>query len=196
MKRLRLAVLISGTGRTLENLIGKIEGIRVVLSSVKDAPGLQHAAKAGIPHVTVSRRDFPDTETFSRAVAKALEPHPTDLVLLAGFLHLWSFPDRYKGQVLNIHPALLPAFGGKGFHGRRVHKAVLKSGARESGCTVHFADHEYDHGPILLQRRVPVLPDDTPDTLAARVFEQECIAYPEAVRRIADGRVKEAVHAR
>ena len=196
MKRLRLAVLISGTGRTLKNLIRKIGGIRVVLSSVKDAPGLQHAAKAGIPRITVSRRDFPDTATFSTAVAKALDPHLTDLVLLAGFLHLWRFPDRYRGRVLNIHPALLPAFGGKGFHGRRVHDAVLESGARESGCTVHFADHEYDHGPILLQRRVPVLPDDTPDTLAARVFEQECIAYPEAVRRIADGRVKEAVRAR
>lgn len=194
-KPLDLAVLISGTGRTLKNLVERIAAgavparIRVVLSSVKDAGGLRRAREAGIPALTVARRDFPDGDSFRSAVSSALEPYAVDLVLLAGFLHLWKFPERYQGHVLNIHPALLPAFGGKGWYGRRVHEAVLASGVPVSGCTVHYADHEYDHGPILLQKRVPVLPDDTPDTLAARVFEAECEAYPEAIRMMAEGRV-------
>jgi phosphoribosylglycinamide formyltransferase-1 len=107
---------------------------------------------------------------------------------MAGFLQLIQIPDDFKQRVLNIHPALLPAFGGKGMYGHHVHEAVLRSGARVSGCTVHFADNEFDHGPVVLQRTAPVLDDDTPDTLAARVFEQECIAYPEAIRLIAERR--------
>ena len=94
----------------------------------------------------------------------------------------YVIPSQYEGKVMNIHPGLIPAFCGKGLYGHRVHEAVVEYGARVSGCTVHFADQHYDHGPIILQRRVPVLPDDTPDTLAARVFEQECMAYPDAMR--------------
>jgi folate-dependent phosphoribosylglycinamide formyltransferase PurN len=109
-----------------------------------------------------------------------------DLVVMAGFLSFWRVPPEFDGRVINIHPALLPDFGGKGMYGSRVHEAVLRSGRTESGCTVHFCNNEYDGGPILIQRRVPVLTGDTVETLAGRVFEQECEALPEAIQQIAD----------
>lgn len=192
----RMAVLISGSGRTLQNFIdlilaGRLPArIEVVVSSDPDAFGLKRANQAGIPAHVVSRRDFKDAKSFSEAVTAAMAPHEADLILLAGFLHLYRFPEKYEGRVLNIHPALLPRFGGKGFYGRRVHEAVLRAGDAESGCTVHFADHRYDRGPIILQRKVPVLPGDTPGTLADRVFQAECEAFPEAVRRVISGEVK------
>jgi folate-dependent phosphoribosylglycinamide formyltransferase PurN len=105
-------------------------------------------------------------------------------------LQLLQVPDDFQGRVMNIHPALIPAFCGKGFYGHRVHEAVLADGAKVSGCTVHFVDNEYDHGPIILQRTVPVLDDDTPDSLAARVFVQECEAYPQAIKWFAEGRLR------
>ncbi len=108
---------------------------------------------------------------------------------MGGFLKRLTIPDDFANRVANIHPALVPAFCGDGFYGHRVHEAVLEYGAKLSGCTVHFADNQYDHGPVIVQRAVPVLDDDTPDTLAARVFEAECEAYPEALRLIAAGRV-------
>jgi len=191
----RLAVLLSGSGRTLQNLIDRIGAgtlparIEVVLSSTPAAFGLERARRHGLPTVVVNRKDHPDTRSFSDAVTKALEPYPIDLVILAGFLHLYLYPPKWERRVLNIHPGLLPDFGGKGFYGHRVHEAVLRSGVRESGCTVHFADHRYDHGSIILQRRVPVLPGDTPETLAERVFAEECIAYPEAILRVARGEI-------
>jgi phosphoribosylglycinamide formyltransferase-1 len=128
--------------------------------------------------------------SFQERVWDAVRSHEPDLVCLAGWLHLVPIPDDFRHRVLNIHPALLPAFGGKGMYGRHVHEAVLAYGAKVSGCTVHFADNEYDHGPIVLQRVVPVLDDDTPETLAERVFEQECLAYPEAIRLFAAGRLR------
>jgi folate-dependent phosphoribosylglycinamide formyltransferase PurN len=109
---------------------------------------------------------------------------------MAGLIHLYLIPEKYKWRVMNIHPALLPEHGGKGWYYHHVHERVLKSGARESGCTVHFADNIYDHGPIILQKKLPVLADDTPETLAARVFELECVAYPEAIQLFAEGRLK------
>ena len=187
MKTINLAVLISGSGRTLQNFIDLIAAkkldarIKVVVSSSADAGGNEKARRAKIPLVVVDRKD-PD---FGDAITQAVDKHKVDLVLLAGFLHLWKFPAKYKGRVLNIHPALLPAFGGKGMYGHRVHEAVLASGAKESGCTVHIADLEYDRGPIVIQRKVKVKPGDTPDDLAARVFAEECIAYPEAVTKVA-----------
>jgi formyltetrahydrofolate-dependent phosphoribosylglycinamide formyltransferase len=191
----RLAVLISGNGRTLQNLIDRIEDrslkarIQVVVSSDPKAYGLQRARAKGLPAAVVDRKEYPDAQSFSRAVTEAVEQHPADLVLMAGFIHLYLFPPAWAGRVLNIHPALLPKFGGKGFYGRRVHEAVLRAGEKESGCTVHFADEHYDRGTVILQEKVPVLPGDTPDTLAERVFQAECKAYPEAVRRIAAGRM-------
>lgn len=194
VRRLRLAVLLSGGGRTLQNLQDRIVAgtlpaeIVGVVSSRADAFGVERARRLGLPAHVVSRKAHPDVDSFSRAVWATVDPWRPDLVLLAGFLCMVRVPPAYAGRVLNIHPALLPAFGGKGFYGDRVHRAVLRSGARESGCTVHFVDDQYDHGPVLLQKRVPVLPDDSPDDLAERVFAAECEAYPEALRMLAEGR--------
>lgn len=187
MKKINLAILISGTGRTLKHFIDLIASkkldarIKVVVSSSINARGNEFATDAKIPLIVVPTR----APNFNELITRAVDAGGPDLVLLAGFLHLWKFPPEYKGRVLNIHPALLPDYGGKGMYGHRVHEAVLKAGEKESGCTVHVADLEYDRGPIVVQRRVKVLPDDTPDTLAARVFEEELIAYPEAVRMVA-----------
>ncbi len=187
----KLAVLLSGSGRTLQNLIDRIDDgslkaeITAVVSSRSDAYGLERARLRGLPTHVVERRAFLDTAAFSDAMTSLLGTIQFDLVILAGFLNLYLFPPKWAGQVLNIHPGLLPAFGGKGFYGHRVHEAVLAAGAKESGCTVHFAGLEYDSGPIILQERVPVLPGDTSDTLADRVFRAECVAYPEAIRRVA-----------
>jgi formyltetrahydrofolate-dependent phosphoribosylglycinamide formyltransferase len=187
----RIGVLLSGGGRTLQNLIDRIAAgaldarIEVVVSSHPGVQGLERARRHGIPAHAIDFRAFPDDRRFGDAVTGILDRYPLDLVAMGGFIRRWLFPERYAGRVLNIHPALLPAFGGRGFYGRRVHEAVLESGAAESGCTVHFADLQYDRGPIVLQRRVPVLPGDTPDTLAERVFQAECEAYPEAIRQVA-----------
>jgi formyltetrahydrofolate-dependent phosphoribosylglycinamide formyltransferase len=187
----RLGVLLSGSGRTLQNLIDRIDDgslparIEVVVSSHAGVLGLEIARKKGIPAFTVDYKEHKTTQAFSDAVSAVLDRHPIDLVVMAGFIRRYLFPAKYQGRVLNIHPALLPDFGGKGFYGHHVHEAVLQSGAKESGCTVHLADLHYDRGPILLQKRVPVLPGDTPETLAKRVFQAECEAYPEAIRRMA-----------
>ncbi len=190
---IRLAVLLSGGGRTLLNLdraIGERRlhaAIQVVVSSRGDALGVKRAVELGLPTVVVERKRL-SAAAFQSGITEAIAD--AELVCMAGFLFLWRIPDEWFGRVINIHPALLPKFGGKGMYGHHVHESVLAAGETVSGCTVHFCDNEYDHGPIILQRTVPVLPDDTPDTLAARVFEQECIAYPEAIQLIADGRVR------
>ena len=138
----------------------------------------------------VARKEHPDAERFNDALHAALEPFAVDLVILAGFLSLFQPRARYAGRVMNIHPALIPAFCGAGFYGDKVHRAVIESGVRLSGCTVHFADDQYDHGPIILQDTVPVLDDDTPETLAARVHALERELYPEAIRLWAEGRLR------
>ena len=192
---LRLAMLLSGGGSTLQNFLdriaaGRLEArVEVVLSSRPGVLGLERARGAGIAAVAVPRKEHPDVDSFNDALHDALGRHKPDLVLLAGFLSPFQMRGRYDGRVMNVHPALIPAFSGPGFYGRRVHEAVLASGARISGCTVHFADDEYDHGPIISQTVVPVLDDDTPDTLAARVQLVEREAYPEAVRLFGQGRL-------
>lgn len=192
---LKLAVLLSGSGRTLDNIQQAIHDkqlnavVSIVVSSNPDVYGVQRAAKLGLPCVTVNRKDFADSRSFSDELWKHVTASGAQLVCLAGFLCLISIPKAYENKVVNIHPALLPAFGGKGMYGKHVHKAVLETGCKVSGCTVHMADDTYDTGPILVQRTCPVLEDDTPDTLAARVFEQECIAFPEALRMLEEGRV-------
>jgi formyltetrahydrofolate-dependent phosphoribosylglycinamide formyltransferase len=189
----RLAMLISGGGRTMVNMQEQIDAgelnarIDVVVSSRGNVKGVERACNLGLPTIVLERRAL-SPEAFQTGLTEAVAN--VDLVLMAGFLSLWPIPDAFRGRVMNIHPALLPDFGGKGMYGHHVHEAVLAAGRKESGCTVHFCDNEYDHGPTILQRKVPVLPDDTPDTLAARVFEQECIAYPEAVRMFTEGRIK------
>lgn len=193
---IRLGVLISGSGRTLQNFIDLIGGgkldaeIAVVISSLSKVKGVDLARAAGLSVEIVGKKDHPDIDAFSDRIVGTLEAHAVDLVCLAGWTCLWRLPRRWFGRVMNIHPALLPKYGGKGFYGHHVHEAVLAAGDAESGCTVHFANNEYDAGPIILQRRCPVRPDDTPDTLATRVFEQELLAYPEAVRLFAAGRLR------
>lgn len=192
----RLGVLLSGTGRTLENLIRSVEAgelsarISVVVSSRQGVRGNEIARAAGLPLIVLPRREFPSATAFSDAVYTALDPFEVDLIVLAGFLAKLTIPARYEGRIMNIHPSLLPLFGGRGYYGERVHQAVLASGMKVSGCTVHFVDQHYDAGPIILQRCVPVLEDDTAATLAARVFEEECRLYPEAIRLFAEGRLR------
>ena len=192
----RLAVLLSGSGTTLQNFIDRIADGRllaqvvVVVASRADAGGIERARRAGIPAVVVARKQFPDVDRFNDALHAELQHHEFDLILLAGFLSPFQLRGRYAGRVLNIHPALIPAFCGTGFYGEKVHRAVLEAGVTVSGCTVHFADDQYDHGPIVLQNVVPVLPDDTPASLAARVHAAENEAYPEAVRLWAAGRLE------
>lgn len=191
----RLAVLLSGAGSTLQNLIDRIRSgelraeIVVVIASRPDAGGLLRAQRAGIPAVAVPRKSFADVDQFNDALHAELQGHAVDLIVLAGFLSPFQLRDRYLGRVLNIHPALIPAFSGKGFYGDKVHRAVLEAGVKISGCTVHFADDRYDSGPIILQGAVPVLDDDTPETLAARVHAVENELYPEAIRLWAEGRL-------
>lgn len=193
---LRIAVLLSGTGRSLENLQQEITAgrlradIAVVVSSKPEAYGLVRAKAHGLDAVAVSRREYADLEAFNAAINAVLVPYGVDLVVLAGFLSLYQPLPALAGRVMNIHPALLPAFGGKGFYGDRVHQAVLDSGVKVSGCTVHFADSQYDHGPIILQTAVPVLDDDTVPSLAARVFAAECEAYPRAIQLFAEDRLR------
>ena len=193
---LKLAVLLSGGGRSLQNLIDRIAAgtldaeIVLVLASNDSAGGLQRAESAGIPAHVVSRKAYADAEDFAMRVFSLVRESRADLVCLAGFLSLLPIPDDFLGRVLNIHPALLPSFGGKGMYGNKVHRAVLEHGCKVSGCTVHFADNTYDTGPILVQRCCEVREDDTADTLAARVFAEECEAYPQAIKLIAAGRVR------
>ena len=182
-----LAVLISGSGTTLANLLAHIAAskllarIGVVIASRPGIAGIDRAGNAGLPCQIIARKDYPDVESFSRDVFARCQQADAQLVCLAGWLSLLQIPPNWQGRVINIHPALLPNFGGKGMYGDHVHEAVLKSGAKQSGCTVHYATNEYDSGPIIVQRTCPVLPDDTPETLAHRVFEEEKIAYPQAI---------------
>ncbi len=192
---IRLAVLVSGGGTTLVNLAKKIETgeldaeLAVAVCSNQASYDRLIQRKLDIPIHLVARKDHVDTAAFSQAVFQFVHDSNADLVCLAGFLCLLSIPDDFVHRVLNIHPALLPAFGGKGMFGQHVHQAVLDAGCKVSGCTVHFADQTYDTGVILVQRTCPVLDDDTPQTLAARVFEQECLAYPQAINLFLQGRI-------
>jgi phosphoribosylglycinamide formyltransferase 1 len=189
----RLAVLLSGSGRTLANLLeatnaGELPArIVAVVSSVPNVRGLEIAAEAGLPAHLIPRRAFASDEAFSTAVYEALAPYRPDLLLLAGFLRRLVVTPEWAGRILNIHPALLPEAAayaaGRGRYGERVHAAVLANGDTVTGATVHVVDNDYDAGPPILRAEVPIAPDDTPATLAARVFAAECALYPEAIRR-------------
>lgn len=193
--RLRLGILLSGGGRTMVNLAESIgEGrldaeIVTVISSRGQAGGVERARKLGQePHI-IRVKDHADRASFSRAVAEVLEEAGVELVLQCGWLCLWNIPARYENRVMNIHPALLPAFGGQGMWGHYVHEAVLAAGCRVSGCTVHFVTNEYDAGPIIVQRCCEVRDEDTAESLADRVFAEECRAYPEAVQLFVENRL-------
>lgn len=194
-KPIRLGVLISGGGTTLINILKYInEGelnarVAVVISSRSTVSGVEKAKNAGLDVKIVRKKDYDDVDEFSMRIEEELVAANVDLVVQGGWLCLWKIPARYENRVMNIHPALLPSFGGQGMWGHHVHEAVLKAGCKVSGCTVHFCTNEYDKGPIIVQRTCKVESSDTPDTLAARVFVQECIAYPEAIKLFAEGRI-------
>jgi formyltetrahydrofolate-dependent phosphoribosylglycinamide formyltransferase len=194
-ENLRVAVLLSGGGTSLENLFDEIDAglpaeVVCVLASKKSAFGLERAEKRGVPAFAVPRREYPDVHAFNDALHEILDRHEPDLVCLLGFLSPFELRGRYAGRTLNVHPALIPAFSGKGFYGHHVHEAVLKAGVKLTGATVHFASDDYDDGPILLQGTIPVEEDDDADRLAARVQALERKLLPEAIRLIASGRVQ------
>ena len=194
--KIRLVVLLSGEGTSLENLFERSERgelpaeVALVVSSREKAGGLARAERRGVPAVAVPRRKYPDVVAFNDALHAVLADHEIDLVALLGFLSPFETRGRFDGRALNVHPALIPAFCGKGYYGRRVHEEVLAAGVKVSGATVHFVDAEYDHGPIILQEAVPVRDDDTPETLAARVQEVERRLVPEAIALFAQGRLR------
>ncbi len=193
---INLAVLVSGSGTTLQNLLDEVAAgrlnarVKIVIGSKPDLLGVKRGSDAGIPTAVVSRKDFADPATFAGEVWRQIDAANVDLVIFAGWLCLLPVPAKYAGRVMNIHPALLPGFGGRGMFGQRVHQAVIDHGCKVTGCTVHFVDDHYDNGPIILQRTCNVHDDDTASSLAARVFEQEKVAYPEAIRLFAEGRLK------
>jgi phosphoribosylglycinamide formyltransferase-1 len=193
---IKLAVLISGSGTTLQNFIDQIAAnkldadIVLTIGSRGGLKGLDRAIAAGLKNIVIDRRQFDSAATFSRQIFAACENAGADLVCLAGWLCLLEIPDRFLGKVMNIHPALLPSFGGKGMYGRRVHQAVIDHGCKITGCTVHFVDNHYDNGPIIAQRVCAVEVDDSAESLAHRVFEEEKIAYPEAIRLYQLGKLK------
>lgn len=195
--KLPIAVLISGTGRTLKNLIDRIEAgeldvdIRLVVSSSERAPGLQYAEQNNIPIAIVKSSEYSETKEFSAAVFAACRQANVEFVAMAGYLKLLEIPTDFEDKVLNIHPSLLPKFGGKGFYGRHVHHAVIMAKETISGATVHFVNNKFDDGPIILQETVSVYPNDTIETLSDRVLnDAEFVAYPKALQAIAEGRVK------
>lgn len=193
---IKLATLLSGSGTTLQNLIDRIADksldaqINLVIGSRPGLVGLERAGAAKLPNFIVDRKSSESVAEFSKQVFGLCDDAGVDLICQAGWLCLLDIPERWIGRVMNIHPALLPSFGGKGMYGRHVHQAVLDYGCKISGCTVHFADATYDTGPIILQRTCPVLDDDTPETLAHRVFEEEKIAYPQAIRLYQQSRLR------
>ncbi len=202
---LRVVVLLSGSGTTLEQFFSEIDAgrlpiaIDLVVSSRADAYGLERARRRGVETAVVPSRKHrrtapggttvPDWDRFSDALDAVILPKRPDLVLMAGFMCRYRIPDGLVNRVMNIHPALIPAFCGKGMYGPRVHEAVVDAGVKVTGCTVHFATNEYDAGPIILQRTCRVRHDDTPEEVARRVQAEERIGYPEAVRLFAEGRL-------
>lgn len=195
-----IGVLVSGGGTNLQSLINAERGgeiksgkLRVVISSKPGAYAITRAKEAGIETLTISREDFGDTESFSLAVMDELVKRDVGLVVLAGFLSIISddFISAFRDRIINVHPALLPSFGGKGYYGLRVHEAALKRGVKVTGATVHFANEVCDGGPIILQKAVDVYPSDTPEILQKRVMEQaEWVILPKAVSLFCDGRLK------
>jgi formyltetrahydrofolate-dependent phosphoribosylglycinamide formyltransferase len=196
MTRLRVGVLASGSGTTFENLVersrdGRLDAeIAGLAVSRPDCGAVARAARLGVPCTVLPKERMRDPAGLGEAIGAFLDGHAAGLCVMAGFLKLWTLPPHWRGRVMNVHPALLPAFGGHGMYGHHVHEAVVASGAKVSGCTVHFADDQYDQGPIVLQRVVPVSFEDTPDDVATRVQAAEREAYPEAVALFAAGRLR------
>ncbi|MCE5195710.1 MAG: phosphoribosylglycinamide formyltransferase [Negativicutes bacterium] len=199
MRHLKIAALVSGSGRNLQSILdairdGRLDAeVSVVVASRPRITAIERAERYQIPVRVIPRKQYgQDIAAYSQAIARALQPYGVDLILLCGFLSFLSpeFCDSYKERIFNIHPSLLPAFGGKGAYGANVHQMVLNYGAKISGCTVMFVDAGEDSGPIILQKAVPVLDTDTAQTLEARVMQAEQAVYPEAVRLFGEGRLQ------
>ncbi len=195
-KRLRALVLLSGNGSTFQNLYERSQDgscaleICGVLASRSSAFGLTRAQGFDLPVHAVERKNFADVRAFSQEVFNKVNVLKPDLLLMAGFNCLLLLPERFIGKTLNIHPSLLPDFGGKGMYGLRVHQAVIKAKAKETGCTLHYVDNQYDHGPVIAQKKLEVLADDTPESLQVRVQEAERQLYPEGINMVAKGSVR------
>jgi len=195
-----IAVLVSGHGRgtNLQAIIdacedGRISGkVGLVIGVRDDAPAMDRARSHSIPAVALSPKGFASDDEYNAAMLKALQDHRTDLVCLAGYMRVLgqNVVDAYRNRILNVHPALIPSFCGRGMYGSHVHEAVIARGVKFSGCTVHLVDEDYDTGPIVLQSVVPVEPDDTPETLAARILPVEHQTYVKAIQLFAKGRLK------
>ena len=196
---MKIAVFVSGGGTNLQAIIdntkdGILKDIEIVLvlSSSKGAYALERAANNGIKSAVVSKKDFDSIEDWDEAVVKAVDESGAELIVLAGYLSLMGpkVVAKYSNRIINIHPALIPSFCGAGMYGIRPHQAALAKGVKVSGATVHFVNENYDEGPILLQKAIDVLPNDTPETLQKRIMQEcEWKILPEAIRLIADGRV-------
>lgn len=188
----RILVMLSGGGRTALNLLDAIEAGKLNARIVR---AIASKPCAGVDRLRARsiETDVIEGEIPVDRLAILLQEHRIDVVALCGYLRYVHVPPAYQGRIINIHPALLPKFGGAGFFGHHVHRAVIGAGEAVSGCTVHAVDDRFDHGPIILQKTCPVLPDDTPDTLGARVFTLECAAYPEALQLVIDGLVSNSV---
>lgn len=197
MALLRLGFLASHNGSNMQAILDACKAGRlaarpvVVISNNSDSGALARARQEGISACHLSGHTHPGPGTLDQAICATLTQHQVDVVCLAGYMKRLGprTLEAYRGRVLNIHPALLPKFGGEGFYGQAVHQAVLAAGEKESGPTVHLVDEEYDHGPVLAQARVPVLAGDTPETLAARVLAQEHRLYAETLQQIAIGEI-------
>jgi len=201
MPKVRIVVLLSGGGTTMQNIMDKTDlgqlnaEIVLVISSKGGVKGLETAQARGIPTMVIESKNFRENKVTNwGAMSAAINEHvlatKPDLVVLAGFMCLYEVPKKLEGKVMNIHPALIPAFCGQGMYGLKVHQAVVKRGAKLTGCTVHFVTNEYDAGPIIVQRSCPVYDTDTPEDVQRRVFEVECEAFPEAIRLHGEGRLK------
>ena len=192
---LRIGAMISGGGRTILNILDCISAgqlnaeIPIVIASRSTISGIKRLEEAGLAVKVIRKKDFAHVDQFSTAISDTFDRARVDLVIQGGWLCLWKIPEHLNNRVMNIHPALLPSFGGQGMWGHHVHEAVLKRGCKVSGCTVHFCTDDYDAGPIIAQRTCPVKEGDDADTLADRVFEQECLAFPEAISLFAQDRV-------
>ncbi len=191
-KKLPIVVLISGSGSNLQSIIDAAHRdlpveIRAVISNKADAYGLVRAEQAGIPTAVLDHKPYPDRESYDEALRELIDGYTPELVILAGFMRILSdsFVRHYAGRMMNIHPSLLPKYRGLNTHAR-----AIEAGDNEAGCTVHFVTPELDAGPAIVQARVPILDNDTPETLAARVLEQEHRIYPEAIRRFTTGKVE------
>ena len=196
--RVNITVLVSGGGTNLQSIIDHIENdyldkakIVQVISSSCGAYALERAEKAGIPGICIDKEQFPEEKERYNMILQKLREKDTDLIVLAGYMNILdpSLIEAYRNRIINIHPALIPKYCGKGYYGKRVHRAVLEGGETESGATVHFVDEGVDTGKIILQEKVPVEPADTEETLAARVLTVEHRILPQAIKLFCDGKV-------